>query len=122
MHAEVPYHAMCMQKRLNVRGGEIGLPEDPSWPKIPQQLLNGGLLQKSNVEDNNTLEFKANVAKDYNTINLTNINNANIIDSVDIRENIDPSSENNINIINKEIAMGEQISTSICNEKQNIRN
>ncbi|KAI4481306.1 hypothetical protein M0804_009426 [Polistes exclamans] len=86
--------------------------------QFKQELLNGGLLQKSNVGDNNTLECKANVAKDHNTINLTNINNASIIDSVDIQENIDPSSENNKNIINKEISMGEQISTSICNEKQ----
>ncbi|XP_015188957.1 PREDICTED: probable cyclin-dependent serine/threonine-protein kinase DDB_G0292550 [Polistes dominula] len=83
-----------------------------------QELLNGELLQKSNAEDNNTLECKANIAKDHNTNNLININSTSIIDSVDIKENIDPSSENNKNIIEKEISMGEQISTSICNEKQ----
>ncbi|KAI4500891.1 hypothetical protein M0802_004102 [Mischocyttarus mexicanus] len=84
-----------------------------------QELVNEELLQKNNVEeDNNTLECKPNLTKDKcNTNNLTNINNASIINSVEIKENIDPSSENNKNIIEKEIPISEQISTSICNEK-----
>ncbi|XP_035724758.1 uncharacterized protein MAL13P1.304-like isoform X2 [Vespa mandarinia] len=72
--------------------------------------------KKSNVEDNNKLECKLNLAKDHNTNNLTNINNISKIDSIEIQENVDPISEKTKNIIEKKISIGEQISTSTYNE------
>lgn len=72
--------------------------------------------KKSNVEDNNKLECKLNLATDDNT-NFTNINNTSKVDSIVIKENIDPISERIKNIIEKEISIGEQISTSTYNEK-----
>ncbi|XP_043683710.1 metacaspase-2-like [Vespula pensylvanica] len=72
---------------------------------------------KSNVEDNNKLECKLHLIKDHNTNNFTNINNTSKIDSVDIKENIDPIPEKTKNIIENEISKGEQISTSTYNEK-----
>lgn len=73
--------------------------------------------KKSNVEDNNKLECKLNLATDHNTNNFTNINNTSKIDSIDIKENIDPILEKTKNIIENEISIGEQISTSTYNEK-----